>query len=334
MIQKPTNEPPLSYAPESAERSELKKTLVELRSKVIEIPLIIGGNPVKTGDLGECRCPHEHAHLLANYHNAGEDEVKKAIETALAAREKWSAMEWTDRAAIFLKAAELLWGPYRQKLNAATMLCQSKNVFQAEIDAACELVDFWRFNVFYMQMLYKQQPDSSKDVWNRSQYRPLEGFVYAISPFNFTAIGGNLATSPALMGNVVVWKPASAVIYSNYFIMEILKEAGLPDGVINFIPGRSSETGNIPLVHPQLGGLHFTAARRLFARFGKQSATTSTHTGLIPESWAKLVEKTSFSCTQARTWKKLLQPSSEALSNTKGKSAVRLQDFTSLFQCG
>ena len=158
-MQKPTNESPLSYAPKSAERSELKKTLANLRSKVIEIPLIIGGKPVKTGDLGECRCPHEHAHLLANYHNTGEDEVKRAIETALAAKEAWSAMEWTDRAAIFLKAAELLAGPYRQKLNAATMLCQSKNVFQAEIDAACELVDFWRFNAFYMQKLYEQQPD-------------------------------------------------------------------------------------------------------------------------------------------------------------------------------
>src|SRR3990170_7157693 len=161
LIQKPTNEPPLSYAPESVERSELKKTLADLRSKVIEIPLIIGGKPVKTGDLSECKCPHEHAHLLANYHNAGEDEVKKAIDNALTAKENWSAMELTDRAAIFLKAAELLSGLYRQKLNAATMLCQSKNVFQAEIDSACELIDFWRFNAYYMQMLYKQQPDSS-----------------------------------------------------------------------------------------------------------------------------------------------------------------------------
>jgi 1-pyrroline-5-carboxylate dehydrogenase len=268
-ITKSVNEQTLSYAPGTRERSELKRMLFELRSKILEIPLIIGGEPVKTEDIGECRCPHEHAHLLANYHNAGETEVNAAIESALSARDAWSNTEWADRAAIFLKAAELLAGPYRQRLNAATMLCQSKNAFQAEIDAACELVDFWRFNVYYMQQVYNLQPDSTPEVVNRSQYRPLEGFVYAVSPFNFTAIGGNLPTAPAIAGNVVVWKPASAAVYSNHFIMQILKEAGLPDGVINFIPGRSSDMGNVPLQHPQLAGLHFTGSTQTFRSIWK-----------------------------------------------------------------
>jgi 1-pyrroline-5-carboxylate dehydrogenase len=268
VIAKPNNEPTLLYVPGSEERLDLKKMLFELRSKVIEIPVIIDGKPVKTGDLGECRCPHEHAHLLANYHNAGEDEAKMAIESALVAREKWSVMGWTDRAAIFLRAAELLAGPYRQKLNAATMLCQSKNTFQAEIDS-CELIDFWRFNAYYMQTIYEQQLDSAKGIWDRSQHRPLEGFVYAISPFNFTALGGNLPTSPAMMGNVVVWKPASTAVYSNYFIMEILQEAGLPGGVINFIPGRASKIGNIPFLHPLLGGLNFTGSTETFRNMWK-----------------------------------------------------------------
>jgi len=255
--------------PGSKERSDLKKMLLELRGEVFEVPLIIGGKPVKTGNFGECRCPHEHSHLLAKYHNAGAAEAEAAIESALAARQEWSALDWTKRAAIFLKAAELLAGPYRQKLNAATMLCQSKNVFQAEIDAACELIDFWRFNVYFTQKLYEQQPDSAKGVWNRVQHRPLEGFVYAVSPFNFTAIGGNLPTAPAMMGNVVVWKPASSAVYSNYFIMEILQEAGLPDGVINFVPGRSSEMGSVPFLHPQFGGLHFTGSTNTFREMWK-----------------------------------------------------------------
>ncbi|MFB3888569.1 MAG: L-glutamate gamma-semialdehyde dehydrogenase [Candidatus Bathyarchaeia archaeon] len=263
-VPEPINEVTLSYAPGSRERFELKEAISELRSKIIEIPLIIDGKPVKTDDLGECRCPHDHAHLLAKYHNAGEDEVTAAIESALATKEVWSSMEWADRASVFLKAAELLAGPYRQKLNAATMLCQSKNPFQAEIDAACELIDFWRFNVYFMQKLYKEQPDSSKGVWDRNQYRPLEGFIYAVTPFNFTSIGGNLPTAPAMMGNVVVWKPSSTAVYSNYFIMEILQEAGLPSGVINFIPGRASEVGKIPLLHPRLGGLHFTGSTETF----------------------------------------------------------------------
>ena len=268
-IPKPNNETAFSYAPESKERAELKKMLAELRSKVIEIPLIINGKPVKTENLSECRCPHDRAHLLAKYHNAGKDEAKAAIETALAAKEAWATMKWSDRAAIFLKAADLVAGPYRQKLNATTMLCQSKNPFQAEIDAACGLADFWRFNAYHMQKLYEQQPDSPKGIWDRSQYRPLEGFVYAVSPFNFTAIGGNLPSAPAIMGNVVVWKPSSTAVYSNYFIMEILQEAGIPAGVINFMPGKASEIGEIPLLHPQLGGLHFTGSTETFCLMWK-----------------------------------------------------------------
>jgi 1-pyrroline-5-carboxylate dehydrogenase len=264
VVPKPINEPTLSYGPKTNERSELKKMLSELRSQVIEIPLIIDGKPLRTDDLRECRCPHEHTHLLAKYHNAGAAEVEAAIDSALAARAEWANMEWNQRASIFLKAAELLAGPSRQKLVAATMLCQSKNVFQAEIDAACELIDFWRFNVYYMQQVYGLQPENSRGVLNRSQYRPLEGFVYAISPFNFTAIGGNIPTAPAIAGNVVVWKPASAAVYSNYFIMEILNEAGLPKGVINFIPGRPSEMGIVPFLHPLFAGLHFTGSTTAF----------------------------------------------------------------------
>lgn len=268
-IPKPINEPNLSYAVGTKERDGVKKALSNLRSQILEIPLIIGGKPVKTNNIGECRCPHEHAHLLATYHNAGENEVEAAIESSLSARTKWASIDWTERATVFLKAADLLAGPWRQKLNAATMLCQSKNVFQAEIDAACELIDFWRFNVYYMQQVYLQQPESSRGVLNRTQYRPLEGFIYAVSPFNFTAIGGNLATAPAIAGNVVVWKPASTAVYSNYLVMKVLSEAGLPDGVINFIPGKSSETGMIPFLHPQFAGLHFTGSTATFRNMWK-----------------------------------------------------------------
>jgi 1-pyrroline-5-carboxylate dehydrogenase len=269
VLPKPINEATLSYGPKTNERSELKKMLSELRSQVIEIPLIIGGKPLKTNDLAECRCPHEHTHLLARYHKAGAAEVEAAIDSALSARAEWANLEWNQRASIFLKAAELLAGPWRQKLVAATMLCQSKNVFQAEIDAACELIDFWRFNVYYMQQIYGLQPENSPGVLNWSQYRPLEGFVYAISPFNFTAIGGNLPTAPAIAGNVVVWKPASSAVYSNYFIMEILREAGLPKGVINFVPGRSSEMGMVPFLHPLFAGLHFTGSTTTFREMYK-----------------------------------------------------------------
>ncbi|AZR72474.1 1-pyrroline-5-carboxylate dehydrogenase [Anoxybacter fermentans] len=263
-IEKPANEPVLSYRPGSPEREELKAKLKELKSREIEIPLIIGGKEVKTGDFGECRMPHDHQHRLAVYHKAGPKEIEMAIEAAREAKKEWARMAWEDRIAIFRKAAELLAGPYRSLLNAATMLGQSKNVFQAEIDSACELIDFFRFNTYYATQIYKDQPYSPVGFWNRMEYRPLEGFVFAVTPFNFTSIAGNLPTSPAMLGNTVLWKPASSAIYSAYYIMKLLEEAGLPPGVINFIPGSGSKVGDYVLASPELAGIHFTGSTEVF----------------------------------------------------------------------
>lgn len=266
----PENEPVYSYAPGTKERELLRKAIDELRNQKIEIPLIIGGKEVRTGKLGKVVCPHDHNHVLAEYHMAGEKEVKMAIEASLEAWKEWQKFRWEERAAIFLKAAELLAGKYRYLLNAATMLSVSKNVFQAEIDSACELIDFWRFNTYYMQQIYSDQPPySPKPTWNYVQHRPLEGFIFAVTPFNFTSIGGNLPTAPAIMGNVVVWKPASTSVYAPYFIMKLLKEAGLPDGVINFIPGPGSTVGNIVLRDPNLAGIHFTGSTEVFQNMWK-----------------------------------------------------------------
>ncbi|BCW93324.1 MAG: 1-pyrroline-5-carboxylate dehydrogenase [Thermoanaerobaculum sp.] len=263
-IPKPINEPVKQYAPGSPERASLKKKLAEMRSQEIEIPLIIGGKEVRTGRLGTCVMPHRHGHVLAKYHKAGPQEVAMAIEAALAAHKTWSRMAWHDRAAIFLKAAELLAGPWRDTLNAATMLGQSKTVFQAEIDSACEIIDFWRYNPYFMQQIYDDQPFSPLGQWNRVEYRPLEGFVFAVTPFNFTSIGANLPTSPALMGNTVVWKPASTAVYSAYFTMKLLEAAGLPAGVINFVVGSGGEVGNPVLASEHLAGLHFTGSTATF----------------------------------------------------------------------
>lgn len=260
----PINEPILNYAPGSAERAELKAKLDELKNKEIEIPLIIGGKEVRTGDLGKCIMPHDHQHVLATYHKAGEKEVQMAIEAAREAQKEWAAMPWQDRLAIFRKAAELLAGPYRSLLNAATMLGQDKNAFQAEIDSACELIDFLRFNTSYATQIYQDQPASAAGIWNRLDYRPLEGFVFAITPFNFTAIAGNLPTAPAMLGNVVLWKPASSAVYSAYYVMKILEEAGVPAGVINFIPGSGSKVGNPVMASPYLAGVHFTGSTGVF----------------------------------------------------------------------
>ncbi|MGA1861604.1 L-glutamate gamma-semialdehyde dehydrogenase [Deferribacter thermophilus] len=266
----PENEPVYSYAPGTKERELLKNAINELRNQKIEIPLIIGGKEVRTGKLGKVVCPHDHNHVLAEYHMAGENEVKMAIEAALEAWKEWQKYRWEERAAIFLKAAELLAGKYRYILNAATMLSVSKNVFQAEIDSACELIDFWRFNTYFMQQIYTDQPPySPKPTWNYVQHRPLEGFIFAVTPFNFTSIGGNLPTAPAIMGNVVVWKPASTAVYAPYFIMKLLKEAGLPDGVINFIPGSGSTVGNVVLRDPNLAGIHFTGSTEVFQNMWK-----------------------------------------------------------------
>lgn len=265
----PKNEPILSYGPGSAEKKAVKDELNELKNKQIEIPIIIGGKEVKTNYLAECRCPHEHNHLLGTYHKAGEKEVAIAVDAALEARAKWAAMSWEARASIFLKAADLLAGPYRATINAATMLCQSKTIYQAEIDSACELIDFYRFNPYYMQKIYEQQPGSSTACWNYLQQRPLEGFIFAVTPFNFTSIAGNLPTAPAVMGNVVLWKPASSAVYTAHFIMKLLQEAGLPDGVINMIPGPGGSVGDPVMANPHLAGIHFTGSTEVFQRMWK-----------------------------------------------------------------
>jgi 1-pyrroline-5-carboxylate dehydrogenase len=265
----PFNDPILEYKPGSPERARLKETIAEMRSTRADIPMIIGGKEIRTGNLGTIRPPHDLQHILGSYHKGDESHVKMAIEAALAAKESWESMSWHSRAAIFIKAAELLAGPYRAKLNAATMLGQSKNVFQAEIDSACELIDFWRFNAAYMAQIYSNQTVSSKGVWNRMEHRPLEGFVFALTPFNFTAIAGNLPTAPAIMGNVAVWKPSNTQIYSAHIIMEILKEAGLPDGVINLVYVSGPVAGKVVFSHPDFAGFHFTGSTEVFQNIWK-----------------------------------------------------------------
>ena len=260
----PVNEPIKSYAPGSPERAELKARLESMASERIEIPLIIGGQEVRSGRTAQAVMPHNHRHVLADWHKASAAHVSQAISAALAARREWASWAWEDRAAVFLRAAELLATKHRATINAATMLGQSKTVFQSEIDAACELADFWRFNPAYAQELYTEQPISSPGMWNQLDYRALEGFVYAVSPFNFTAIGGNLAGAPALMGNVVVWKPASTAMVSGYYVMKVLEEAGLPPGVINFVPGDAAEISDVCLAHPELAGIHFTGSTAVF----------------------------------------------------------------------
>ena len=263
-VKVPQNEPVLAYGPGSPEKASLKARLQAMRQETIDIPLIIGGKEVRTGRTGQCIEPHARGNVLATYHKAGEKEVQMAIEAALAAKKEWERMPWEHRLAIFLRAAELLAGPWRATLNAATMLGQSKTVFQAEIDSACELIDFLRFNAYYMTEIYQEQPASTADAWNRLEWRPLEGFIFAVTPFNFTAIAGNLPTSPAMAGNTVVWKPASAAVYSNYYVMKVLQEAGLPDGVINFIPGSGAEVGELVMKDLNLAGVHFTGSTEVF----------------------------------------------------------------------
>jgi 1-pyrroline-5-carboxylate dehydrogenase len=263
-IPEPVNEPVKAYAPGSPERSSLIKTIEEMRSTVVDVPMFIGGREVRTGKTVAMNPPHDRHHLLGHYHAGGKEHVSLAISAALAARKNWAAMGWEHRASIFLKAAELAAGPYRNRLNAATMLGQSKSVFQAEIDAACELTDFLRFNVAYMAEIYSQQPISSPGVWNRVEQRPLEGFIFALTPFNFTAIAGNLPTSCAMMGNVVVWKPANAQIYSAKVLMDLFREAGVPDGVINLVFVSGPDAGDIIFSHPDFAGIHFTGSTGVF----------------------------------------------------------------------
>jgi 1-pyrroline-5-carboxylate dehydrogenase len=260
----PRNEPVLGYAPGSSERAELAAALTSMSQRTIEIAPVIGGRRVKTGDTSTAVMPHDHRHVLATWHKAGAREVARAIAAARGAHAAWSRMPWESRAAIFLKAADLLAGPWRMKLNAATMLGQSKTSHQAEIDSACELIDFFRFNVHYMREIYATQPASSPGMWNTMEYRALEGFVFAVTPFNFTSIAGNLPSAPALMGNTVLWKPASSAVYSAAIVMDLFEEAGVPPGVINFLPGSAGEIGDPALASPELAGIHFTGSTRVF----------------------------------------------------------------------
>jgi 1-pyrroline-5-carboxylate dehydrogenase len=260
----PENEPVKSYAPGSPERAELKARLDKMAGERVDIPIIIGGREIRTGKTAQVVMPHNHKHVLGEFHKATAAHVSQAIDAARAARREWANWPWEDRAAVFLKAAELLTTTWRATMNAATMLGQSKTVYQAEIDAACELTDFWRFNPHYAQELYTEQPISNHSMWNQVDYRALEGFVYAVSPFNFTAIGGNLPGAPAMMGNTVVWKPASTAMLSGYYIMKLLEEAGLPPGVINFVPGDAAEISNVCLSHRELAGVHFTGSTGVF----------------------------------------------------------------------
>jgi 1-pyrroline-5-carboxylate dehydrogenase len=256
----PVNEPVKSYAPDSPERAELKSRLESMQNERIDIPVIIGGREIRTGDIAQSVMPHNHRHVLADYHKAKPADVDKAIEASRQAQREWASWAWEDRASVFLKAAELLTTTWRATINAATMLGQSKTAFQAEIDSACELIDFWRFNPHYAQQLYDEQPLSDHTMWNQLDYRGLEGFVYAVTPFNFTSIAGNLPTAPALMGNTVVWKPASSAMLSAYYLMKLLEEAGVPPGVINFVPGDAGMISDKLLSHRDLAGVHFTGS--------------------------------------------------------------------------
>ncbi len=271
-INKPANEKVYSYAEGSPERAEIKEELDRQASGEIEIPLIIGGREIRTGNTGKVVMPCNHRHVLATYHKAGEKEVKDAIDAAMRAREKWAVLSWVERASISLKAADLIAEKYRYVINAATMLGQGKNVYQAEIDAAVETVDFLRFNAWFASQIYSGQPSSTSEQMNRIEYRPLEGFVFTVSPFNFTAIASNLNMSVALMGNVSVWKPATTSLLSSYYLMKIYREAGLPDGVINFIPGRGAMIGEFVLAHPGFSGMHFTGSNATFNSLWKKVA--------------------------------------------------------------
>ncbi|WP_196885893.1 L-glutamate gamma-semialdehyde dehydrogenase [Aureivirga sp. CE67] len=265
------NEPVKSYAPGTPEREELLAMYKKMYNEQVEVPLYIGEEEIKTGDTATMHPPHDHKHVLGTYHRASKEHVDLAIEKALAAREEWANTPWEQRASIFIKAAELLAGPYRAKMNAATMLAQSKNVFQAEIDAACEMIDFFRFNAQFMTDIYKNQPESAPGMWNRMEYRPLEGFVYAVSPFNFTSIAANLFASPAMMGNVCVWKPSDHQIYSAKVIVDLFKEAGLPDGVVTVVYGDPVMITDTVMTHKDFSGIHFTGSTSIFKSLWKKA---------------------------------------------------------------
>jgi len=287
----PQNEPVRSYLPGSAETQSLQLELAKMASTKLRINAMIGGQSVTTGDLGQVVMPHDHQHVLAEFDKCGGDQVEQAIAAAKAAWPAWSALAWQDRAAVFLKAADLLAGPWRDRLNAATMLGQGKNVMQAEIDAACELIDFWRFNVHYLEQIYREQPQSSAGVWNYLDHRPLEGFVFAVTPFNFTAIGANLPTAPALMGNTVIWKPSNTQMLSAHYTMTLLEAAGLPPGVINLLPGDGPAVGDPCIASPELAGIHFTGStptfQHLWREVGNNIANYRSYPRLVGETGGK-----------------------------------------------
>jgi 1-pyrroline-5-carboxylate dehydrogenase len=290
-VPKAVNEPVLDYAPGSAEREQLKKAIAEARAQVKDIPMYIGGKEVRTDKKKKLSPPHDHQHILGHFSEGDASHVKAAIDAALKAKDKWAALDWEHRASIFLKAADLLAGPYRARINAATMLGQSKSAYQAEIDAACEMIDFLRFNVQYMEEIYHQQPVSSKGVWNRVEQRPLEGFVFALTPFNFTAISGNLPTSAAMMGNTVVWKPANTQVYSASVLMEVFMKAGLPDGVINLVYVSGPVAGDVIFKHPDFAGIHFTGStevfRNIWSEIGSNISKYKTYPRIVGETGGK-----------------------------------------------
>ncbi|MCR6545213.1 L-glutamate gamma-semialdehyde dehydrogenase [Dehalobacterium formicoaceticum] len=258
------NEKVLKYLPESPERKELEAELINLKNSLVDIPVIINGKEIRTGNKGQCILPHNKNKVIGEYHKAGKKEVEMAIEAALKAKANWESLHWESRVAIFMKAAELASGKWRAKLNAATMLCQGKTYKQAEIDSACELIDFMRYNASCLHQIYSEQPISSDGIWNRTEYRPLEGFIFAVSPFNFTAIGSNLVGAPVIAGNTALWKPAAVAVYSAYLVFKLFQEAGIPDGVINFIPGNSQDIGDLILTNENLSGIHFTGSTKVF----------------------------------------------------------------------
>jgi 1-pyrroline-5-carboxylate dehydrogenase len=287
----PVNEPIYGYAPGSPEKDKQVKAVAELKSFKYDIPMVIGGKEIKVGNPIKITAPHNHSLELGQYYQGGKNEIQMAVDAALKAKKEWAEYPWADRAAIFLKAGELISGPYRYIMNAATMLAHSKNIFQSEIDAVCELIDFFRFNVHFAQTIYDFQPENAKGIWNRSDYRPLEGFIFAVTPFNFVSIGGNLPTAPAIMGNTVIWKPASSVVYTAHFIMQILKEAGLPDGVINLVTARGADIGELVLKNENLAGIHFTGSTPVFQTMwktvGENIAKYKTYPRIVGETGGK-----------------------------------------------
>ena len=293
-FREPKNEPVLSYKPCSEERILLEEELEKQKNQIIDIPLIIGGKEMGTGKTGKLVMPSDHHHVLATYHMATEKEVSLAIDAALDAKCEWMTLSWMERAAIMAKAAELISKKYRFKINAATMLGQGKNVLQAEIDSACEVIDYLRFNIYFASLIYQEQPISESENINRLEYRPLEGFVYTVTPFNFTAIASNLSTSVALMGNATVWKPATTSLLSNYYLMKILEEAGIPSGVINFIPGRGSLISNVVLKHKDLAGIHFTGSNSTFNSLWKRFRIIFLFTNLTRNLLVKQAVKISY----------------------------------------